>query len=211
MDIDYSFYIITDENLEDEALAHILNQCIPNYGTIIQLRIKKKIPYNNFLQKAINIKKITDLWNIPLIINDNIEIAKKINCSGVHIGQEDMNIKDARKLLGNNKIIGVSVSTLEEAIEAEMNGANYLGVGSIFNTTTKIDAKSVSIETLKNIKKNVSIPVVAIGGITENNIHNLYGFCLDGVALISEIMKAKNLNLKLKSLKSKIEKLKLDN
>ncbi len=206
--IDYSFYIITSENIEEDNLIEIIKKCFPDYGTVLQLRIKSEIDEGMFIKKAINLKKIIDKYNIPLIINDNINVAKYSNSSGVHIGKNDTDIKTARKYLGYEKIIGLSVSTVKEAIEAEKNGANYLGVGAIFNTKTKIDADYISIETLKEIKENVNIPVVAIGGITEYNISKLYGFNLDGVAFISEIMNSKNLELKLEKLKKKINLLK---
>ena len=168
--INYSFYIITDENIPDEKLLKIIEKCVSKYGTIIQFRIKNEKNIDNILKKAISIKKITDKYNTPLIINDYVEIAKRINCDGVHIGQEDLNIKKAREIIGNDKIIGLSVSTVEEAKIAEENGASYLGVGAIFPTNTKKDAKYVSIDTLKKIKQTVKIPVVAIGGITEKNM-----------------------------------------
>lgn len=205
--IDYSFYIITDEDIPEEKLYFIIEKCVQNYGTIIQYRVKKEKNMEKILNKAKNIKKITDKYNVPLIINDYVKIAKDIDCIGVHIGQDDLNIKKAREIIGDNKIIGLSVSTVEEAKLAEENGADYLGVGAIFPTETKKDAKYVSKKILQNIKKNVKIPVIAIGGITEENMDQLKGLHLNGIAFISEIMKAKNLNEKLKNIKEKIRKI----
>lgn len=206
--INYSFYVLTDENIKDEKLFSIIDFCLSKFVTIIQLRIKNINSLAQFLTKAKMIKKITDKYKKPLIINDFVKIAKTINCTGVHIGQNDMEIKKARRILGYNKIIGVSVSTIEEAMYAEKNGANYICVGSIFNTTTKDDAKLVTIETLNKIKELINIPIIAIGGINEQNISKLYGSNIDGVAFVSEVMYANNLNNKLNSLNEKIKFLK---
>ena len=124
---------------------------------------------------------------VPFIINDDINVALEIDADGVHVGQSDMNAKDVRKLIGSDKILGVSAQTVEQAIKAEQSGADYIGVGAVFTTSTKENADSVSFETLKEICSSISIPVVAIGGINGRNIMQLKGTGIDGVAVISAI------------------------
>ena len=136
---------------------------------------------------------MTDEFRVPYVVNDEVEIAKAIDADGVHIGQSDKALVDARKILGPDKIIGVSAQTVEQAVEAQKNGADYLGVGSIFTTSTKLDADDVSLETLRAICDAVSIPVVAIGGIKEDNILDLKGTNVDGVAIVSGIFGAENI------------------
>ena len=164
------------------------NQAIMGGATIIQIR-EKQLNFQDFLNEAIEVKQITNKYNIPLIINDNVEVALACKADGVHIGQDDMNIKEARKILGNNTIIGVSATNLQEAIEAEKNGADYLGVGALFPEymQSKPDAKCVSLEELRLITQSVKIPVVAIGGIKMQTIDKLKNTNIDGVAVISAI------------------------
>src|SRR5699024_6030689 len=135
----------------------------------------------------IKIKELCKKYNVPFIINDNVEIALKSNADGIHVGQDDMGAKEVRKLIGKDKILGVSVQTVEQALLAQSQGANYLGVGSIFTTTSKDDAKSVSINTLKEICNAVNIPVVAIGGIDKDNVKQLSQTGISGIAVISAI------------------------
>lgn len=180
-------YAITDRTwLGDNSLANQVLEALKSGATFIQLR-EKNLGYDEFVTVAKEIKKITDKYNVPFVINDNVDVAVKVNADGVHIGQSDEDVINARKKLGENKIIGLSAQTVEQAIKAEKKGADYIGVGAVFNTSTKLDASSVSFETLKQICKSVTIPVVAIGGISKDNILKLSGSGVDGVAVISAI------------------------
>ena len=189
---DLNLYLVTDRRWLKEPLEDVVDLCIENGVSFVQLR-EKRANEDEFLDLAKRVKKVTDKHNVPFVINDNVKIAKLIDADGVHIGQEDMALENARKLLGKDKIIGVSVGSLEEAIEAEKGGADYLGVGSIFKTKSKSDAEKISIKDLEKITSSVSIPCVGIGGINEKNIGELKGSGLDGVALISAILKAEDI------------------
>ncbi|MDY0223740.1 MAG: thiamine phosphate synthase, partial [Desulfobacterium sp.] len=138
---------------------------------------------------------------IPFVINDNIDVALEIDADGVHVGQNDMNAREVRKLIGKDKILGVSAQTVGQALAAENSGADYLGVGAVFNTDTKHDAQTISFDTLKEITKSVQIPVVAIGGINEKNILNLKGSHIDGVAVVSAILSRPDICLATQNLK----------
>lgn len=180
-------YAVTDRSwLADNCLAAQVEDAINGGVTFVQLR-EKELPHSAFTAEAKKIKKITDRYRIPLVINDNIGIALEVNADGVHVGQSDLSVSDARTLLGDDKIIGVSVQTVEEALLAEQHGADYLGVGTVFPTSTKLDATGVSFAMLQEICSTVAIPVVAIGGITAENILNLQGTGIDGVAVVSAI------------------------
>lgn len=180
-------YVITDRTwLGEKSLAEEVEEAIKGGATFIQLR-EKNIAFEEFLSIAKDVKKITDKYKIPFVINDNVDIAVKVNADGVHIGQSDEEINEARKKLGKDKIIGLSAHTVEEALRAEKNGADYIGVGAVFNTLTKTDASHVDYKTLKNICSSVSVPVVAIGGINEDNVLKLKGSGIDGISAISAI------------------------
>ena len=186
-------YAITDRNsiergFRGRKIVDAVKQAIIGGATIIQIR-EKQLNVQEFLDEAIEVKQITDKYNIPLIINDNVEVALACKADGVHIGQDDMSVIEARKILGNNTIIGVSATNLQEAIEAEKNGADYLGVGALFPEymQSKPDAKCVSLEELMLITQSVKIPVVAIGGIKMQTIDRLKDTNIDGVAVISAI------------------------
>lgn len=190
---DLLLYAVTDRSwLKKNSLKEVVIEAIEGGTTFLQLR-EKNLALKAFVEEAKAIKKVTDKYKIPFVINDNVEVALAINADGVHIGQSDEELSLARKKLGDCKIIGVSVHTVEEAIKAEANGADYLGVGAMFITTSKEDAVSVSTEVLKNICNAVSIPVVAIGGISKNNIKTLTGTKISGVAVISAIFAQKNI------------------
>lgn len=200
-------YAVTDSMwLNGRTLPEVVEEAILGGTTFMQIR-EKELPYDEFVALAKEVKKVTDCYNIPYVVNDEVEIAKEIDADGVHIGQSDKAIVDARKILGPDKIIGVSAQTVEQAIEAEKNGADYLGVGSIFSTSTKLDADDVSIETLRAICDAVSIPVVAIGGIQANNILDLKGTNVDGVAIVSAIFAAKDIKSATKDLKKLADEL----
>lgn len=180
-------YAVTDRTwLKDNNLPSQVEQAVQGGATCIQLR-EKQLSFDEFCKLATEVKKITDQYHIPFIINDNIDVAIAVNADGIHVGQKDMEITIARKKLGPNKIIGVSTHTVEEAILAQKNGADYLGIGAVFQTSTKQDTNLVSFDTLKIICNSVNIPVVAIGGIKKDNIVMLAGSRIDGVAVVSAI------------------------
>ena len=204
--IDYSLYLVTDRDILGERdLCKAVEDSIKGGATIIQLR-EKFIDDNKFLEIAKEVQKITKKYNIPLIINDNVKIAKEINAEGVHIGQSDESLEEARKELGENKIIGVSVGSIEEALKAQAGGANYLGIGTIFYTGSKKDInKPLGIENLKNIVESIKIPCVAIGGIHLNNIKEVMETGVNGVAVISEILGKEDIEKASKTLLSFIK------
>lgn len=180
-------YAVTDRAwLGNRKLIEQVDDCLKGGATFIQLR-EKELNYEAFLAEAKEIKTLCYKYKVPFIINDNVDIAVACNADGVHVGQSDMKIDDVRARLGGNKIIGVSAITVEQAIIAEQNGADYLGVGAVFSTSTKLDADTVSHKILKAICDAVSIPVVAIGGINSHNILELKGTNIDGVAVVSAI------------------------
>ena len=193
-------YAVTDRTwLNGSTLKQQVEQAIKGDATLIQLR-EKELSYTAFLEQAIQLKKVTDKYHIPLIINDNVDVAKAVNAEGVHVGQKDMEAGAVRQKLGENKIIGVSVQTVEQALLAQKQGADYLGVGAVFSTSTKLDASEVSFETLQKICNAVSIPVVAIGGISQSNILQLKGSGIDGVAVVSAIFAQKDITQATKEL-----------
>ncbi|NLZ49765.1 MAG: thiamine phosphate synthase [Clostridiales bacterium] len=186
--IDYTLYLVTDrEFMSSEKLEDAVEEAILGGCTLIQLR-EKKCSTLEFYEIAKKIKELTDRYRIPLIINDRIDIALAVDAAGVHIGQEDLPVKVARKLIGENKILGVSTSNLEESMKAYNDGADYLGVGAMFPTNTKEDASVVSIENLLEIRKQVPIPIVVIGGINKNTIRHFKGIDIDGFAVVSAII-----------------------
>lgn len=160
--------------------------------TCVQLR-EKELDEETFLKEAISISALCKRYNVPLFINDNVNIALKCNADGIHVGQEDMSVSDVRNLVGDQMMIGVSVHTVEEALDAVKNGADCLGVGAMFSTSTKTDVTILPLEILKDICNAVTIPVVAIGGINKGNIIELAGSGVDGIALVSAIFGAKNI------------------
>lgn len=189
---DTSLYLVTDRSgmggceFESKIRSAVEGGC-----TMVQLREKNINSYLMY-QRALSIKKITDEYHIPLIINDRLDIMLAVGADGVHLGQQDIPVKIVRRLIGKDKIIGVSAHCPEEAEKAERDGADYLGVGAIFPTTTKKDIIITPVDVLRKIKETVSVPVVAIGGINQNNINTLKGSHVDGVAVISAIMKSKD-------------------
>ena len=163
-------YAVTDRSwLNGRALEDDIEKAIKGGVTLVQLR-EKNIATDDIIKSAIRTKSVCKKHGIPLIINDNVDAVIGSNADGVHLGQSDMSISEARKILGKNKIIGATAKTVEQAQKAELEGADYLGSGAIFGTATKDDAKKMDIETLKSITQSVKIPVVAIGGITGENI-----------------------------------------
>ena len=200
-------YLVTaryDES-ESEFLNKIETACA-NGVTVVQLR-EKNLSTRDYYELAIKVKQITDKYDLPLIIDDRIDICLAVDAHGAHIGDDELPVKVARKLLGKDKILGVSAKTVTRATEAASDGANYLGTGAIFPTQTKVVTKQTSIDTLKAITAAVNIPVVAIGGITEERIDVFKGTEIVGVAIVSEIMKATNIAQKVQRLKKALETL----
>ena len=186
-------YAVTDRTwLGNQTLYEQVEQALKGGATFIQLREKNLNP-EAFLAEAMEIQKLCRKYHVPLVINDNVDIAMKVNADGVHVGQGDMEAGNVRTLLGRDKILGVSVQTVRQALLAEQRGADYLGVGAIFHTGSKADADDVSIETLKAICKAVNIPVVAIGGISKHNVVELRGSGICGIAVISAIFAAEDI------------------
>lgn len=190
--VDYSLYLVTDrKTLKGRDLVQCVEQAIQGGVTLVQLR-EKSVSTREFLDLAYRIKEITTRYHIPLIINDRLDIALAIDADGLHIGQDDLPLTKAKELFPD-KLIGVSASTLEEALLAQQQGADYVGVGAVFNTQTKADADEVSLDQLKLIKESITIPVVAIGGINENNVHQVMAQGIDGVAVVSAILAKENI------------------
>ena len=186
-------YAVTDRTwLGDKTLYEQVEQALKGGATFIQLR-EKNLDNKAFLAEAIEIQRLCKKYHVPFVINDNVEIALEVNADGIHVGQRDMEAGNVRALFGKDKILGVSVQTVEQALLAEQRGADYLGVGAVFHTGSKADADDVSHETLKAICKAVNIPVVAIGGIDKNNILELKGSGICGIAVISAIFAAKDI------------------
>ena len=180
-------YAITDRRyLKNIELKEAVEKAILGGVTCIQLR-EKNISDNELLNLALDIKAVTKKYNIPLIINDNVYLAKEIDADGVHLGADDTEIEKARLLLGNNKIIGGTARTLERALTAEKQGADYLGIGAVFNTTTKAGTTTMTRELSQKINSTVKIPTVAIGGISRDNVIELNGYGVKGIAVVSSI------------------------
>lgn len=189
--IDLSLYLVTEESIAIEELTKIIAQSVSGGVSIIQLREKNNSSLS-FYEKASALKQLLNELSIPLIINDRVDIALAVGADGIHIGQDDLPLPVVKKMVPEDMIVGVSVSTLEEALEAERNGADYIGVGSVFPTKTKQDATLMALEDLGEICRGVSIPAVAIGGITADNISALSDSGLSGTAVVSAIMNADN-------------------
>lgn len=200
-------YAVTDRHWTGEKnLIQQTEEAIRGGATFVQIR-EKNLDEQEFEQEAIQLKKLCEKYKIPFVVNDNVQLAKKIDADGVQIGQEDMNPTEARKILGEQKIIGVSAQTVEEALLAEKQGADYLGVGAVFHTGSKDDAIEVPPETLKSICKAVKIPVVAIGGITKDNVSELKNSGICGISVISAIFAQKDIISATKDLKECVEKI----
>ena len=190
--VDYSLYLVTDRDcLDGKELVATVEQALRGGATVVQVR-EKHLSTLEFFQVTSRIKSITDKYGVPLIVNDRADIALAVDAAGLHIGQEDLPLAVARRLLGPDKIIGVSASTLEEALQAQEQGADYLGVGAVFPTNTKDDADSVSLAALQSIKEQVRIPVVAIGGINRSNVQAVMATGIAGVAVVSAVIAAQD-------------------
>ena len=189
-----------------QTLYEQVEEALKGGATFIQLR-EKDLTEEEFLEEAKKIQQLCKKYRVPFIINDNVKLAKEIDADGVHVGQRDMEALDVRAQLGEDKIIGVSARTVEQALLAEKHGADYLGVGAVFQTGTKTDAREVEHSVLKEICTKVDIPVVAIGGITQDNVKELSGSGINGVAVISAIFAQKDIETATAKLKSCVEQI----
>ena len=200
--IDYSIYLVTDRELmSTETLEEAVEQAMIGGCTLVQLREKDCSSFD-FYNTAVKVKEITDKYNVPLLINDRLDIALAVDAAGVHVGQSDLPATVVRKIIGNDKIIGVSTGSLEQAIKAQKDGADYIGVGAMYATGTKKDANPTSMEELKKIRENVSLPIVVIGGINKERIKDFEGMGIDGLAIVSAIIAQSDISLAAKELKS---------
>lgn len=199
-------YAITDRTwLNSRTLEDVVEQSLMGGVDIVQLR-EKNLDFNAFLDSAIKIKRLTEKYRIPLIINDNIDVCIQSNADGVHIGQGDTPIVKAREILGKDKIIGVTAKTIEQAQDAQLNGADYIGVGAMFGSTTKKDAIPLTFEQLADIRKSVTIPIVAIGGIDSDNIQRFKNTGVNGIAVVSAIYGQNDIKSATENLLSEISK-----
>ncbi|WP_146552602.1 thiamine phosphate synthase [Caldifermentibacillus hisashii] len=193
MERDYSLYLVTDRSLmTTDTLSEAVEQAILGGCTMVQLR-EKNISSLDFFKLATEIKAVTDSFGVPLIINDRIDIALAVHAAGVHIGQSDIPAAIVREIIGDDMLMGVSASSVSEAIQAQKDGADYLGVGAMFPTGTKTDAAIVSIKELQNIRQSVALPIVAIGGINKENAGLFHDMGIDGLAVVSAIIAQPNI------------------
>lgn len=188
MSVDYTLYLVTDRRLmSSKTLVEAVEQAILGGCTMVQLR-EKELSSLDFYKQALAVKQVTDSYHIPLIINDRIDIAMAVHATGVHIGQSDLPVAIVRAVIGKDMLLGVSASTIEESIQAQRDGADYIGVGAMFPTGTKIDADFVSMEELQKIRAAVSLPIVVIGGINKENAECFKRMKIDGLAVVSAII-----------------------
>ena len=200
--IDYTLYLVTDRSvMSAKSLEQAVEQAIQGGCTVVQLR-EKNASSREFFETAQRVKQITDSYHIPLIINDRTDICLAVNAAGIHVGQQDLPAKVVRSIVGPDKIVGVSAATLSEAKQAEQDGADYLGVGAMFATSTKTNTRPVTVEQLAQIKQAVQIPVVAIGGIQSSNAATLTETGIDGIAVVSAILAQENITHAAQQLKT---------
>ncbi len=199
-------YAVTDRAwVGTKSLYEQVKEALENGVTCVQLR-EKELNESDFLKEAKQISTLCKEYKVPFIVNDNVNIAIACKADGIHIGQEDMELTNVRKLVGEDMIIGVSAHTVEEAIKAQEGGADYIGIGAVFATSTKTDVDVLSFETLRSICEAVDIPTVAIGGIKKDNICKLKGSGIDGVAVVSAIFAAKDIATATKELLLEVKK-----
>ena len=206
--VDLTLYLVTDSSYhcEEEFLYRVEEGCRGGV-TLLQLREKNKSG-REYLELAVKVKEIADRYKIPLIIDDRVDIALACGAAGVHVGQSDLPVWAARRILGPEKIIGATAKTVEQAREALEQGADYLGVGAIYPTATKVKTVITRVETLTDIKNETGLPVVAIGGLDANNLDILNGAPVDGVAVVRAIINADNPKSAAENIKAKAEQLK---
>lgn len=190
----YTLYLVTDRfDYTDDEFFSIIEEACQAGVTLVQLR-EKKATTNRFFHLAQKVKTITDKYDVPLIINDRVDICLAVDAAGVHIGDDELPIDVARSLIGPNKLLGVSADTLERANEAQQLGADYLGIGAVFPSFTKSDCETVSLDTVRQINDRSALPSVAIGGINQDNIIQLEKTGITGISLVSAIMQADNVS-----------------
>ncbi|MDR0321037.1 MAG: thiamine phosphate synthase [Treponema sp.] len=191
-EIDYTLYLVTDRELMSaDTIEECVEQAVAGGCTVVQLR-EKTASSREFYQMAVKVRELTTRLKTPLVINDRADIALAVNADGVHIGQEDLPYNEVRRVIGADKIIGVSVSNLPEAQTAADMGADYLGVGAMFPTGTKTEANLTSMEELQRIREKIDIPIVVIGGINKNTIPLFKGTGIDGIAVVSAVVSQKD-------------------
>ena len=189
-EIDYTLYLCTDRDLmSTDTIEEAVEQAVKGGCTVVQLR-EKDCSSLEFYETALRVKKITDEYKIPLIINDRVDIALALNADGVHLGQDDLPAASVRRILGGDKVIGVSAGSVREAVKAREDGADYLGVGAMHATSTKTDADVTTVEELKKIREMVDLPIVAIGGMNKQTLPELKGTGVDGIAVVSAVIAA---------------------
>lgn len=189
-EIDYTLYLCTDRDLmSTDTIEEAVEQAVKGGCTVVQLR-EKDCSSLEFYETALRVKKITDEYKIPLIINDRVDIALAVNADGVHVGQDDLPAVSVRRILGGDKVIGVSAGSVREAVKAREDGADYLGVGAMHATSTKTDADVTTVEELKKIREMVDLPIVAIGGMNKQTLPELKGTGVDGIAVVSAVIAA---------------------
>lgn len=186
-------YAVTDRMWlkDNETLVDVCKDVLENGATFLQIR-EKDLDESTFEVEAQQLKELCAKYRVPFVVNDSVEIALSIDADGVHVGQSDIKGRNIRSMIGDEKILGISAGTVEEAVAAEKAGADYIGVGAVFGTSTKKDARNLTVEKLREISSSVSIPVVAIGGINGSNLMELSGSHVDGVAVVSAIFGAEN-------------------
>ena len=198
-------YLVTNRYQDSvESFLEKVEMACRSGVTIVQLR-EKNLTTNQYYQLAKKVKEITDAYQVPLIIDDRLDICLAVDAAGLHIGDDELPVSVARQVLGPEKILGVTAKTVKRALEAEEGGANYLGTGAIFPTTTKENAPITLISTLKTICQRVAIPVVAIGGLTSENIDQLIGTGITGVAVVRDLMQAEDIEAKTQAFLTKLD------
>lgn len=205
--IDYTLYLVTDRRLMScKTIEESVELAAAGGASAVQLR-EKDCTSREFYELAVRVKKITVRKKVPLIINDRIDICLAADADGVHLGQKDLPCKEARRILGADKIIGVSAALPEEAIQAQADGADYLGVGAVFPTGTKSDTRPVTREMIRDIRAAVTIPFVVIGGINTENIGQLYGLGINGAAVVSAVVAQEDIAAAARKMREAAEKL----
>lgn len=189
--LDLSLYLVTDKSDDVEKFLNTIEEAIKGGTTVVQIR-EKTAETLDFYNLALKVKDITTKYNVPLIINDRVDVALAIDADGVHVGQSDMPCDVTRRLIGEDKILGVSAATIDEAQKAQKDGADYIGTGAVFPTQTKDAAPKITKDNLKEIVESIDIPVVAIGGISLENAHELKDTGIAGLSVVSAIMSSDN-------------------
>lgn len=208
MKVDYTLYLCTDSELMScKSVEESVERSIMGGASVVQLR-EKNASSREMFELAKRVKQITDRYSVPLIINDRLDICMAVDAAGVHLGQSDLPCAEARRILGADKIIGVSAATPEEAAKAQSDGADYLGVGAVFPTSTKTNTRPVTPDIIRSIRAAVTIPFVVIGGVNPQNITWLYGLGIDGAAVISAVIAQPDITEAARVMRKAAEKLK---